>query len=416
MSSAQTGAGSGPADTEKFVAVTAGFSIDLPRRFQQSTFGGTVEGESTWKAFYTWQLPEGDYRAGFTDRIIKPGESDKVLTKAADRFITINKEKNGASLVSRSEFKLDGIPGIEVQMKNGDSNNRIRWILVKERLYEIAAIWTKPKDGNKQQKVLESFRLIDVPAVIAQKVSDATPAPLPQTPPPDWRGSDARDMFFKGKVKSVRFASEDMDTPGSDGGVKPYREEFFDAAGNLTRRVKYDSMGNPAYVTVLGFIDGKRVSQDGPTIPYEYNADTCCEDEPEPPKSGRADPRYRLSYLLKYDDQGRLIGGVTSNNRGETTGRSVYTYEDNRRIETVSDENDQLVDRILYVFDNRLEIVATTYFSTETDYPDVVLEYKYAEFDGAGNWTKREVRGKRPKSGGGTEPIHAIEYRTITYH
>ena len=263
----------------------------------------------------------------------------------------------------------------------------------------------------------------DEKAAIAKKLADATPKPLPQTPAINRPKTDVDEEFLKGRVRSVVETNEYLGGTGSVVGIKNSDESHFDENGNYTKRIFFDYRGNPSDVTVYGFIDGKRASKRGDYIAYEYNPPLMVAP---PPSAGSksnteiqkpSDSRYSERFEFAYDDRGRLTEKSVFSNRGILNRKEVYTYEGNKVYESTFDKDGKLTWKTLSVFDDKLNLVERTYFSTSTSYPDdAKYAYTYQAFDEYGNWTKREVKGKTAKYGGGTKDIHRLDYRTILYY
>lgn len=246
-------------------------------------------------------------------------------------------------------------------------------------------------------------------AEAAEKIRQATPAALPQTPVVKKAKSDATDEGLKGRVKSVSVSVEET------GKSRIRTEQYYDNVGNLTKRIYYDYQGNPSDVTVYGFLDGKRVFE---TVSIRYDYD------PPPPKSPPgsrsepippADERYDYSSEYKYDDSGKLIEQITYSNTGKVLSRVVYTHEGNKRERTTLDSKGQISSVTKEIADSKDNLVEVIY-PARGSYGESIYSYKHEKFDSHGNWTRRTVTGKAGRYDGGQTDFQRAEIRVITYH
>ena len=404
---------------ESFVSLEGGFSIDLPK--QVSSYAGitSVAGVNNGGSNFTWKTPNGAFTVGYDDRISRPEETTgKLLNDTADKLFAGLSSK-GAELAYRKEITFKGNAGIEIKIDVPPATVQARAILVKQRLYIVMTVWPVSQDGLSNIKILDSFDLIDSKAIIANRLEEATPKPLPQTPAIKRKGSDANSEHLIGLVASV-ITSKEYFEGGSVKGIIRRTEDYFDKDGYYTKIVEYDYRGNPFGVSVYGFIDGKRVSKRGEYIDYEYNPPPAMAPPGSAPKvenRKQADGRYNSSYDFKYDDQNRLIEEISFNNRSEKNGRSTYSYEGNKVKRTYFNREDKPSSKSLHTYDDKFNLTEETYYSSSNSYPDDSLYfYTYLAFDEKGNWTKREVKGKTGRYRGGTNDFHYIEYRTITFY
>lgn len=414
-------AGGGPssAPAKTFSSIDGGFSIELPQYFSEFKGIDPVPDVTTGGSSFSWKSNGDFFNVGFLDRILQPGESERLVDlMAADYIATMEALK--ATLVRREEFSVNGYRGVSITMSNGLALAQFRYLLVKERLFMLATGWDAKEDGGRQLRILDSFRLIDGPAIIAQRLAEATPAPLPQTPAVMRVRSDAADELLKGPVKLVVERTEDLDGTGSSIGVRHKHDYFYDGAGYLLKTISYDYRGNPRDVTVYGFIDGQRVLKRGKFLTYEYDPPPMMAPPGSAPATltGKpADPRYDSSIQYKYDAAKRLIEEVRINHRGEAGYRSTSVYAGTNVTESSFDQQGKLTFKTLSVYDSKGQLTQKTYFSMSVSSPaDSVYKYETLAVDRHGNWTKREVRGKSAQYGGGTKDLHYFEYRTISYY
>lgn len=414
-------AGGGPsnAQAKTFSSIDGGFTINLPSNISKFEGIDPVPNVSKGGNRFIWTANGMFFNLGYLDRILEPGQGAKLLDQMAAEYIASMQAKN-SSLVRREEYFVDGYRGVAVTMSNGIGTGQLRYLLVKERLFILVTAWPATQDGAREVKILESFRLLDGPAIIAQRLAEATPAPLPQTPAVKRVRSDAADELLRGPVKSVVETTEDLDGTGSSVGVNHTHDYFYDGAGYLLKTISYDYRGNPRDVTVYGFIDGKRVLKRGNFLTYEYDPPPMMAppgSAPATPAGKPADPRYDSSIQYKYDAAKRLIEEVRFNNRGEAGYRSTSVYAGANVTESSFDQQGKLTFKTLSFYDSKGQLTQKTYFSMSASSPaDSVYNYETLAVDRYGNWTKRKVRGKSAQYGGGTKDLYYFEYRTISYY
>ena len=407
--------------TEKtFVSIEDEFAVSLS---EQSDSVERIPSSNTnvvkWLNRYKWKTPQTVYTVvvSYFIRDFTSEEIPTALRQGAD-FSINSLAEIGGKLISRKEISLDGAPGTEIKMS---LPNRIlidRDFLVKNRLYSIRTSWSPAEDGTEQLKILDSFKLIDGKAVVAKRLEEATPKSLPQTPVVKKLKTDAQDDGLKGKVKFVSLSQEDLTGSWNVAGIKKSIDDFYDEKGSKTKRIFYDYKGNPMTITVYGYIDGMRVSNSG-SLYFEYNPPIMAigsfETKPNPLQKP-ADSRYEIKYEYKYDDKERLIETLTYQNNGELSRRYAYSYEGNKREESWFNKDGKIESKTIRLFDEKSNLIETTYIHPAKAYPDSKYNYTYDSFDEKGNWTKRTVKAKDGAYGGGYKEQNYIEYRKITYY
>ena len=404
---------------EKFVSLEAGFSIDLPNSIRSYSGNKPIQGATKGGSNFSWQGQEGVFVIGYDD-LLTPQNAFEVVRKSAEGFVA-DRVADGAKVLYNKEKTIDGNKGLEIRFGLASGSSMLmRYLLVNQKVFILRTVWAQGKDGVNEIKILDSFKVIDRKAIIVERLEEATPKPLPQTPAVKRKGSDANSEYLKGPVESVISSNEYLDGTGSVAGIKRTSDQHFDKGSYYTKIVEYDYRGNPNGVSVYGFIDGKRVSKRGAYIDYEYNPPSAMAPPGSAPKAEDqkpADDRYTSSYEYKYDSQNRLIEEISFNNRGEKNGRTTYTYEGNKVNRIYFNREDKPSSNALQIYDGRFNLMEVTYYSSRSQYPDDShYSYIYLAFDEKGNWTKREVKGKSGRYGGGPNDSHFVEYRTITYY
>src|SRR6185369_9643384 len=103
---------------------------------------------------------------------------------------------------------LDGNPAKEYQYKTSKANFVLRVALVDDRVYELLAElpFVGADSLDKVITVLDSVKLMsktEVESRIARKVTEATPAQLPQTPIPANSVPETNERNLKGRPRTV---------------------------------------------------------------------------------------------------------------------------------------------------------------------------------------------------------------------
>jgi YD repeat-containing protein len=252
----------------------------------------------------------------------------------------------------------------------------------------------------------------------AAEFAKVMPSPLPQSPAVPRVGSDLRDNWIKGRVKTLLEETENLDKTESPADRHRTHESEFGLDGNLITDKLFDYRGNPSMAGVYGYLDGKRVSKMGPSIHHDYDPSPMMAPPGLPkPQSTKGDNRYTSAWEYKYDAAGRIIEKVLYNNRGTVGYRMTFEYGNNTRKVTNCTEPCFTSPRV------QIATLDAKGFETKFQYPsgdtpqasDDVTSFKYLAFDSQGNWTKREATGSYHDPSGVTKAIHYIEYRTFTY-
>lgn len=245
----------------------------------------------------------------------------------------------------------------------------------------------------------------------------ATPTALPQFPVAKRTGSDVLDDGLKGRVKSVREEKEYLDGTGYPANRRFKTLQEYNAAGNLVRQVFADYRGNISFVVVYGYLDGKRVSKAGTSIRHAYDPPPMLVPlaTPSVPQK-KGDERYTSSWEYKYDEKGRLVEELQSNNIGEVINKTTYLYKPGQIIRTFCSLPCTTKFISTQTHDDQGNVIKSVYDNGQTTRSiDLEEDYKYLSFDEKGSWLKREVTGKIAATATTDKPIHYIEYRTITY-
>lgn len=250
----------------------------------------------------------------------------------------------------------------------------------------------------------------------AQKIKEATPKSLPQTPVLQRPTSDAQDDGLKGRVKSLigeRIGLSGVEKPI---GRRMMLIQDFDERGNYLREVNFEYRGRPYNTVVYGYIDGVRVSLSNPIYYGDELFISSGSEKEKKTKTNEPDPRYDYKYEFKYAD-GKLSEMQMFLNTGEEGMRYVYKYNGNKR-EYLAYSDNKLNQRYIYTFDNKGNEIEQIYYKVyeSPDSVGSIIKYKNEEFDKQGNWTKRSIVELNTVDKKVIESPIAIEYRQITYY
>lgn len=264
---------------------------------------------------------------------------------------------------------------------------------------------------------IPAFSQTTKPVDYSQKIKEATPKPLPQTPVLKQQTTDAQDDNLKGKVKSLI-----EERQGFSGVEKPIGKRMsliadYNEQGNYLRQVQFEYQGRPYGVSVYGYIDGARASLSKDILYGDELYTTFPGGKKKPEEKPKPDSRYSYRYKYKYAN-GKLVEMQMIRNTGEKGMRYVYNYNGNQREYLAYTDEDELNQKYLYTLDDKGNDIESIYFNIRSAEPSIngKYRYKYESFDRAGNWTKRTNSEIVTEDGKETERLIAMEYRTITYY
>lgn len=402
------------AQTEKFFqSDTGGFSINLSRHNGVSG-NGTIGGIS-----FSWQRPEAAYEVGFYEiegLSLAKIDGNFSFEETVKRYF--NKFSAKGERIYAKEIVLDENSGREYKYKTATSIFILRLYPVGDRIYKILAEIALKNQSQEEsvRRILDSFRLLDrttAQAAIAKKLADATPKDLPQSPIVAKLKSDTEDRNLKGSVKSVL---TEQAFYGLNDSLKKKRQsilEEFSDGGRITKKIEFDSYGNPYKVQVYGYIAGKNVSRIG-KISYKYDLGLLMLEAELP---GKADDRFDESYTYKYAAD-KLIEEKTFLSNGMLSYRFVYNQLKGKREALYYDGGTRPYRKITSIFDakgNEIEIIYYLYergkFVEEERH-----KIEYNHFDKQDNWTQKTVYKRFAGEPNGRSFPEYIEYRTIIYH
>jgi hypothetical protein len=403
----------------KFSSVEAGFSIDLPKNI------GGFDGRSG--VLYSWRLDEGFFVVGTNQSTTNiedseefDNESTKIIKQVFDGFqseLFVNRVNASKALIKNIEVL--GHKGIEatIEMPKGLCVIRVFW--VKNRAFKIGLLLfeNQLKFKSMALSIFETMKIAsdsDADSVIKQKVENATPKPLPQSPVVAKAKSDLEDENILGKAKSVSVNSKYIKGPKAGSPLRKNSEDYFNELGAFTKRISYsDTNGLPFQIRVYGYIDGARV-EDAGYISYESNPPAMLiVPSPNAPKR---DDRYSKRFRYEYDKNKKLKEMTLFSNDGKVWLRYVLNYEGNKLETKTYQANGSLNSRSVEILDVKGNTIESTYFGISKEDWQEKSSYSYDKFDENGNWVKRTQRFFRKLNKIEKEEWVEEEFRTITYY
>jgi hypothetical protein len=375
------------------------FSVEIPTPYHNANaFPVTLKasqglgvGES-----YSWLGSGVVYHVQYIDLVgFSDALSSRILKNSASN-ITANQVANKGKLIYEKDFSASQLSGKDLKYEFSNKISKYRVFLDGKRLFVIYVDITNLKIEPEVSAFLESFRQIDSQLLIARKIAEAEPKPLPQNPIVKKERSDAQDFGLKGKVKSVSQKHEYLSEPMKSVYVGKFVEfeNYYNEQGTLTRQVLFGLIGGlHNKIRVYGYIDNKRVSSTN-TVIYQNSEENILES---------------LEYGTKYDEKGRLSEEI------EGDFKTVYFYNDNKQEKTTFYKGNKLGNRIITSFDeksNEIEVISVYEKSSGISSKD---SFTYESFDKNGNWTKRKqtsiyVNGKSPIE------TEKMEFRDFVYY
>ena len=219
---------------------------------------------------------------------------------------------------------------------------------------------------------------------------------------------------LKGAVKTVSLEIVRFDLVDGKDVAKPrvpVERTTYDEAGNQTRTEYYDDNGNLQRTLLYDFIGKQRVARS-----IEAPTSTALVRVIPLPKGTRVDPRYTYRFVHQYNAQGRRIQTLVYLSSGELWLRHVYKFSNNRMVHLVYSHG-RLNGKTEHNLDEQGNEISFIEYGEYVVADKTV--YKYDEFDGEKNWTKRTVyRGIKEVEDSLFTRAHpwSVEYRVITYY
>lgn len=402
---------------EFFASGDGGFRINLPPQFTSSKEIKFVEqGLQLIGTEYLWEKEnEFFYQIQYMEFLTEKKSLTPALKKSAlDSFrkgLASAAERTGAPHTEKP-FSFGGNPGAELQINYPFSKIIYRFFIVNKTFYMLGGIVFNLKDEARIRQVLDSFRLLNKQEIIAAKVREATPEPLPQSPPAPKMKSDAEDENLKGRVKTVTEQSVDWKYRNLANKRVTDSETIYDEQGNKIKKTAYNN-NVPYEIDVYGYLDKMRVSRNGFIYSEESGVFQTVAigatkgNEPKKP----ADERYDSRYEYKYEN-GFLKEQLRYSNDGDLSQRIVYNRSENKVEELYYNSGTKLTGKYVNLLDAKGNVTEEQGYDENGNKTEYRYSYKYEAFDAQGNWTKRVTLEWKNRA---LVPT-SITYRTITYY
>ncbi|MDQ3801505.1 MAG: hypothetical protein M3384_18950 [Acidobacteriota bacterium] len=144
-----------------FASIEGGFSIALPSVVNSYSTIAPIEGISKGGTMYTWKVPQGMIAISFIDFISETTDTEQVIKTGADSLIE-NITNKGGVLIGKKEITFSGSRGQEIRLRSKDGYKIIgRHYFVKNRFYNLSAVWESNADEALLLIIFNSFKLLN---------------------------------------------------------------------------------------------------------------------------------------------------------------------------------------------------------------------------------------------------------------
>jgi hypothetical protein len=316
----------------------------------------------------------------------------------------------GFKLLHDRQVVTNGHKGREVAFEGNMRRSVFRFYPTTTRIVRLHATYPLGNTEEKARKFLDTIKLAGRDEIAAQKIREATPAALPQTPPPN-RAKPDKDL--KGPVAKVIEEKQVFKNRNLQPTKTRTAEIEYDRRGYTTRLVSYDFDGHPGSIVVFGYIDGMRVSMGG-SIKNERVFTGGIPLKPGVVPKPR-DLRYSRRYEVKYDAEGRVLERSFYWNNGELGSHSVFAYTGDQAVIREFDDENALKSKRTDTHNEKGNVFRSVTARFGGNPGEYRTEYKYELYDRYGNWTKRYATTEYYENSILEHKRTEIQYRKITY-
>lgn len=143
-----------------FVSKEGGFTIDLPGEDVKKSTTAMGRAFATAAFEHKWDNDQGYFVVTYAD-LTEELDNHEAFLKLVSQSLVDDMGKEGGKLKSERALMLDGNHGYEVVINlKGGMVGIGRYYLVKKRVYTIFSGWKNNENGEKQLKILDSFKLL----------------------------------------------------------------------------------------------------------------------------------------------------------------------------------------------------------------------------------------------------------------
>jgi hypothetical protein len=341
--------GSPPASASKvkgiYYCYKGSFSVEIPTSYYNANVSPVSLKASRGLGVgvsYSWLGSGVVYHVQYIDLAdFSEALSSRILQNSVSN-ITANQVANKGKLIYERDFSAFQLNGKDLKYEFSNKISKYRVFLDGKRVFVIYVDVTNLKSEPDVSAFWESFRQIDSQLLIARRIAEAEPKPLPQNPIVKKEKTDAQDFGLKGNVKSISQEYEYLSEPLKSVivGKSVEFENYYNVQGNLLRRVLFGGFeGLINTIRVYGYIDNKRVSLTN-SVTYQNSEQNILDS---------------LEYGTKYDEKGRLTE--------ETDGdfKSIYLYNNNKQETIRFYKGEKIGDKLITSFDekgNEVEVIS----------------------------------------------------------
>jgi YD repeat-containing protein len=370
---------------------------------------------STWRDFDGPFLEIQNFQVYGDAMKLSPADKKAVLELFKNDYIQ-SLQKAGIK-TSEAPYNFNGFNGVELRSIGPGGAMVARLFFAYSRLYSVSVLKHGADRFDSQLELLQKFRILEKNEYVNKLIEENMPKPLPQEPAATRPSNDAQQDGLKGKVKEAI-----KDEQSGTGTRERSDESYYDMNGNRVKEIDFIN-GYPTGVTLWGWIDGMRVTNDN-FIEYGINEGpnekdvimalgaTDAEDTTTSPKT--RDERFSQRYDYKYDSSGKLIEELISQNTGDVWTRTVYKYTSGQVETIIYDEKGKLSTRSVDSLDQLGNIVEHKSYDNKGKIDGTEI-YKY-EFDSLQNWVAMRTFEKKTVKGKSILKLTRTEFRTIKYY
>lgn len=338
-------------------------------------------------------------------------EREKLLAEAIVRVKRMITKETGTDQIMERRSTANKIPVIDLYVQGPNGELVYRLTTTDKGIVLLKSIFSNVMKPT-ASRFLDSLETPGIESIVNEKLTAATPDPLPVCDAKFSMVSDLKQSHLAGNVKTVTVEREETEDGKTTRGLRLVQE--YDQHGRLIKEIEYEDTFRPEYVSVFGCIDGKRVKKVG-DVTYE---DRLTALGPARPGAKPRDDRYTSMFELKMDENGRIKEKLIYGNDSLVYTTVKYIYGD-KKLETVTTNYEgKKREREELTFDanGRITSLVESLYGSGQKKIEWRDTFKFDVFDQQGNWTKRSGTYEMFENEKLDDRSTYIEYRTITYY